>query len=372
MSVKTSIIARSLSIILLLAVFVLSGFVIINKADEENWSIIPLHLSEADQNPSMREIPEKPEPLTIIFGGDVMLSRTVNAKINSYGDYAWPFQKIASTTAAADIAVVNLESPFLKDADYRVLTGSFSFRADPKALEGISLAGIDMVSLANNHILNAGKKGLSDTTSLLDEAGIAWSGAGLNEMEARRPAIIERKGKRIAFLAYAYPNDNSVATVSRLGTANLDKAKMEEDVRAAKGLADIVIVQMHAGTEYVVEPGKEQKDFARAAISAGADAVIGHHPHWPQSWEIFEGKPIFYSLGNFIFDQMWSTETSRGLLASLSFAADGSGKARLLPILIDDYGQAKPWPSEKPLSEFWSLYGLSDPGEISWPGISGN
>jgi len=305
--------------------------------------------------------------ITLLFGGDVMLSRTVNAKMVSYNDYAWPLKLLAPTLEAADLSIINLESPFLENANYQVPSGSFSFRANPLALESLLVSGVDVVSLANNHILNAGQKGIEDTINLLTTNKIATVGAGLNEEAARAATLMTVNGWQIAFLAYAYPNDYSVATAERPGIAYMDHQNLAVDIKQVRDQTDLVIVIMHAGEEYTTIPNTQQKRFAHEAIDLGADVVIGHHPHWPQSWEIYKDKPIFYSLGNLVFDQMWSEQTRHGVLARLVFQEDLSGQAELIPIIINDYGQADLWPQDKNEAQFWQLYDLDMPGEIIWP-----
>lgn len=273
-----------------------------------------------------------------IFGGDVMLSRQVNSRMVKYNDYTWPFLKIADFLRQADLTIVNLESPFINTKDYTVPTGSFMFKSNPLAIKGLLEAGIDLVSLANNHSLNQGRTGLRESFDILSEHNIKYIGAGNSEAEARRAEIFEVNGDRFAFLAYAYPNDNSVAADDLAGIATMDIRYMQEDVRRLKEEGNIVIVNMHAGIEYVTQPNWQQTDFARAAIEAGAEAVIGHHPHWPQTFEIYQDKPIIYSLGNLVFDQMWSLETRQGLLAKLIWQ-DGWEKIQLIPVKIYDYGQ---------------------------------
>ncbi len=293
----------------------------------------------------LKPLPEaSAREITLIFTGDIMLSRTVNAKMERYNDYNWPFLKIADFLNEADLVVGNLESPFLKDArSYEVLTGSFSFKANPLAIEGLKFANFGLFSLANNHTINQGQQGIIDTVDILKENGIKAVGAGLNEEEARRPAIITIEGYDFAFLAYAYPNDYSIASENRAGIANMDIEKMEKDIELLKTLEnapDFIVVLMHAGTEYVLEPNWQQKEFARSAISAGADMVVGHHPHWPQVFEFYEEKPIIYSLGNFVFDQMWSEETRQGLLLKMTWQ-NGIKALELIPTKIYDYGQVE-------------------------------
>jgi len=292
-----------------------------------------------ENNEIIYTLPEsKVKSVELVFGGDVMLSRQVNSRMAKYNDYTWPFLKIADFFQSVDIAIINLESPFSITTDYVVPTGSFTFKANPLSSSGLVLAGIDLVSLANNHTLNQGRKGLEETFKILNEHGIEYVGAGNNELEARQAKIFSINGEQFAFLAYAYPNDNSVATESRAGIATMDIDNMQADVRRLKEEGNIVIVNMHAGIEYVTKPNWQQTDFAQAAIEAGAEAVIGHHPHWPQTFEFYQDKPIIYSLGNLVFDQMFSLETRQGLLAKMSWK-NGWEKIELVPIKIYDYGQ---------------------------------
>lgn len=284
---------------------------------------------------------DRQQEATLLFGGDAMLSRVVGSKTVASKNWGWPFAHISSTLAAADLTIINLESPFTIGNNHVVTTGSFSFNADPMMVQGLKDAGVDLVSLANNHILNQGRKGLADTMSVLQENGIAFAGAGLNETAARQPVIKEVGGVKIGFLAYAYPDDYQVATEKQPGTANLDADKMRADVAALKPQVDLVIILLHAGTEYENQPNKQQIAFAHAAIDAGADLIVGHHPHWVQQVEQYNGKTIIYSLGNLVFDQMWSTETTEGALASVKITNKQISGISYAPIVIEDYGQPK-------------------------------
>ncbi len=269
----------------------------------------------------------------LLFGGDIMLSRTVNAKMERYKNYNWPLEKIANLFSEADLAIANLESPFVLADNYHVPSGSFSFKANPLSVSSLVLAGFDVLSLANNHALNQGSKGINNTKSILDEAGISYVGLSENNL-----VIKESNGIRFSFLAYTYNNDSSLI-------ANMDDLeKLHLDIAAAKSQSDVVIVIMHAGIEYVREPNRQQKNFAYAAIDSGADLVVGHHPHWPQIIEDYQGKKIIYSLGNLVFDQMWSKETSQGLLAKIFFDGKELKNIEYIPIIIRDYGQAEIMP----------------------------
>jgi len=293
--------------------------------------------SETKEQPKLPATESK--PITLIFGGDVMLSRHVNDRMVKNNDYSWPFINIAEYLSAADLTIVNLESPFAVAKDYSVPTGSFSFKANPEAMAGLLKSGIDLVSLANNHILNQGTVGLEKTLEILKANNIKSIGAGENETAARQPEIFNIQNKKFGFLAYAYPDDNSVAAKNRPGVADMNLEKMATEVTALKKETDFLTVIMHAGEEYTTKPNKQQISFAHQAIESGADLVIGHHPHWPQTIEIYQGKPIIYSLGNLVFDQMFSEETKTGLLAKINWE-NGLKDIELVPIKITDYGQA--------------------------------
>jgi len=289
-------------------------------------------------------LPEVEPEISLIFTGDIMLSRTVNAKMEKYDNYNWPFNQVSDFLNEADIVVGNLESPFLKgSSNYEVLTGSFSFKANPLAVEGLKFSNFSLLSLANNHTINQGKQGIIDTIAILEENGIRYVGAGLNEEEARRAEIITVKGYNFAFLAYAYPEDYSIADNNRAGIADMNAEKMKEDIKLLKKMdrqPDLIVVLLHAGNEYDLMPNWQQKTFAKAAIEAGADLVLGHHPHCPQLFDFYQDKPIIYSLGNFVFDQMWSKETRQGLLLKVIWQ-DGIKSLELIPSKIYDYGQVK-------------------------------
>lgn len=336
---KNLIICLVISGISLLVVF---GWFLVAQAPEGQIlkKVVSFKMpGEKGVNSHLATVPEN-QKIEFIFGGDVMLSRQVNAKIMTHQDYSWPFLKIADFLNKADFTVVNLESPFVVSSSYEVPTGSFLFKANPESVAGLSGAGVDLVSLANNHILNQGAQGLTDSFKILAEQGIKYVGAGQNLAEAHRGEVVIIKGQKFGFLAYAYPGDASVAGENKAGIANLDLDKMRNDVSRLKDQGIFVIVMMHAGTEYTTKPNQQQIIFARAAIDAGAEAVIGHHPHWPQTFEFYQDKPIIYSLGNLVFDQMWSKETAQGLIARMSWQAGWQG-IELIPVKIKDYGQVE-------------------------------
>lgn len=265
--------------------------------------------------------PIEKKEITIILVGDIMLDRGVEDIIDKYGegDFKFPFLKIADELKKADIVFGNLESVI---SDKGTKVGSiYSFRAEPKALEGLTFAVFNILSLANNHAFDYGRKALEDAFSRLEKAGIDYVGAGYNKEKAYSPVIKDIEGTKIAFLAYtnlgpeiwrAEGENSGIALISEN-----DFEKIREDIKSAKENSDILIVSLHAGEEYQKEPNKFQIEFSKMAIDAGADLVVGHHPHVVQKSEIYKDKYIFYSLGNFIFDQSFSEETMKSQIIKI-------------------------------------------------------
>ena len=288
----------------------------------------------------------QPEPVvqnqpsvSLIAVGDIMLSRSVGVRIAEHGP-GYPFANIGTYLHSADFVFGNLETPVT--VGLPVPNGSLSFWSDPSSVEGLKAAGVSMVSIANNHVPNAGRKGITDTVGYLDGAGIGHAGAGADEAAAEEPYYFQKSGIRFALLAY---NDSDVvprsysAGANHAGTNFMDVKKVASNVAAAKLNADIVIVSMHAGHEYHDLPDVAQVAFAHAAIDAGADVVIGTHPHVVQPVEIYKGKYIFYSLGNFVFDQGFSYEVTRGMTVKLSFSKTGVESVAYSPVVIKKYSQ---------------------------------
>jgi poly-gamma-glutamate synthesis protein (capsule biosynthesis protein) len=196
-------------------------------------------------------------------------------------------------------------------------------------------AGFDVICLANNHMTDYGREAAAETAALLDVAGLAHCGAGANLAEARKPAVLSSGGVSVAIVAYVQSGLGSVeATEDSGGVALAKDDYLAEDIRTARAVADIVIVSVHWGDEFQHVPNRFQVDFARKAIDSGADAVVGHHPHVIQGAEIYQGKPIFYSLGNFAFD-MRDDPTYEGLAVEFSLVKEGIVSIEVLPISIE-------------------------------------
>jgi len=274
------------------------------------------------------------KPITLFFIGDIMLDRGVEYMIvkEGKGDYKFPFLKIADYLEEADILFGNFEGPI---SNKGIKVGSiYSFRTDPKAIEGLVFAGFDILSEANNHVFDYGREAMEDTFSRLKASGIDYVGAGFNEKEAYSPVIKEIRRVRIAFLAYTNLGSSSWKAINeRSGIAWLEEQRMKEEIKKAKDLADIVIVSFHYGEEYFLEPVSFQVSISKTAIDSGADLIIGHHPHVIQPVEKYKDAYIAYSLGNFIFDQGFSEKTMEGLL--LKVLIEDKEIKELIPIKFE-------------------------------------
>lgn len=288
--------------------------------------------SESAQN---RPISPTNAPITVAAVGDIMLGGTARPELRRFG-YDYPFEHVASLLQDADIAFGNLEGP-LTESGVPEGDKQYVFRSPPaKVVPALKRAGFDILSLANNHSLDYGPQGLADTEAALRAHGIAAVGAGADGRAARAPAILEVRGKRFGFLAYSLTlPENFFATDTRPGTAFGNEEHVRADVAALKNHVDFVLVSFHWGQEGKTELRDYQMRVGRAAIEAGARAVIGHHPHILQGVERYRDGVILYSLGNFVFGS-YSRSAIRSVVAQLIFDDRGLREVRLVPINVNN------------------------------------
>ena len=263
--------------------------------------------------------------------GDIMIGGRGGSVLDRKG-YDYPFLATAAALKSGDIAIGNLEAPAtVSGNEFR--GKRFRFKSKPDAAAALKRAGFSVVTLANNHILDFGPAGLAQTRRHLSESRIAFTGAGSNLDEARRPALLTAKGKKIAFLAYSLTlPEEFFATTSRAGTAPGYLRYVREDIARLRPLADHIVVSFHWGCELAVTPRAYQVKTARAAIDAGAEVVIGHHPHVLQGIERYRDGVIFYSLGNFAFATP-STRSDRSIIARVTLDR-GVKSVELLPLNV--------------------------------------
>lgn len=282
--------------------------------------------------------PALAERLSVAVAGDVMMDRNVSDLIDAEGGAA-PLEDVAPILKRADVAIVNLETPLSTRGQAR--DKDVTFRGNPKGIKALTTAGIDFVTLANNHALDYGPDALADTLDLLDTHRIAYAGAGMNRQEAWQSALIRTKGKRVAYLAWSYiepagflAEENSPG----IAGAKQNTKEIAQAIRQAKRGADFVIVAFHWGVEYTDYPIDSQEELGRAAIDAGADLVAAHHPHVIQGIEVYNKKLIAYSLGDFVFDHD-SRKTGEAFILEARLTRTKTLTARAIPVYLSESGK---------------------------------
>ncbi len=292
--------------------------------------------TETESRETMEESEEQPdtadskEDVTLLFAGDLYPTEQLQEKYSKNGITAAASQALLSVTKSADIFMLNQEFPFGTTGE-AAQDKQYTFRVDPKYVSILPELGVDIVTLANNHMLDFGREPLTETLHALDQNGILHVGAGQNLEEASALKTIEAGGRTIGFLGATrvIPQNSWTATSGNSGLfTTYDATKLLAEIREAKQSCDFVVVFVHWGVERNTTPEDYQKSLAYQYIDAGADAVIGAHPHVLQGIEYYNGKPIFYSLGNFIFANR-SYET---MMLKLALSGD-EVKASVIPCI---------------------------------------
>ena len=291
----------------------------------------PVPISSLDQVFAPLELGPVPHPQELrilVATGDVIPARYVDVTIRRRGDdFLYPVEAVKEVTAAADVTVVNLEAPLMASCPYH--ESGYVFCGRPGVVAALQAMGVDVATLENNHIGDYGPQGVAETVAHLQAAGIDWA-------DRRTMAIKEVRGLTFGFLAF-----NGVGEY-------FDRQAIAQRIGEADGQVDVLVVAFHWGAEYVrlpqAAPGiapDDPREIAHLAVEAGADLVLGNHPHWVQAVEIYKGKLIVYSHGNFIFDQMWSLETRIGVIGRYTFYGPHLVRVEFLPYIIEDYARPR-------------------------------
>ena len=304
----------------------------------------PRDLSSLDLDPSRLR--------TVIATGDVIPARYTDVTVRRQGDdFLYTVAATMDITSSADLTVINLEAPLIEGCPYH--DSGFTFCGRPGFVAALQAAGVDVVTLENNHIGNYGRDSIDETIQHLEAAGIKWA-------DRTTAAIVDIRGLKFGFLAF-----NGVIET-------IDRQAMAAAIKALRPQVDVLSVAFHWGAEYVsvpeAAPGVADDDpveIAHLAVDAGADWIIGNHPHWVQAVEVYKGEQalspdpsnpapqgdpggsgaegyIAYAHGNFIFDQMWSYETRVGVIGKYTFYDDKLVRVEYIPTLIENYAQPRP------------------------------
>ncbi len=281
------------------------------------------------------EAPREGDVITIAALGDVMLGGRAEPYLKERGpDY--PFRDTLPVLKQADIIVANLECP-ISTRGTAVKNKKFTLRVGPIAADALAGAGIRVTTLANNHMMDFGPLALKDTLAALSERGILYTGAGMGLDDARSPALLKIKGKTVAFLAYSltFPLE-FFASEGRPGTAPGYTEFVKADIQKARPKADLLVVSFHWGAEVMTAAKDYQLALGRQSIDWGADLVLGHHPHVLQELEVYKGRLIAYSLGNFVFGSQ-SNRTNTSIILLCSFRNNALIKIKAVPLDVNNY-----------------------------------
>ncbi len=262
----------------------------------------------------------------LVATGDVIPARSVDMRIRGRGnDFFYPLAKTADLLTDGDVSVVNLEAPLIRNCPPH--DDGMQFCGQPGFAAALKKAGVDVATLENNHIGNYGKAGIQETVKNLEAQGVAWA-------DRDTPAIVDVRGLTFGFLAF-----NGVGET-------FNRKAMQEQIEALRPRVDVLVVALHWGREYVDVPARspgiandDPTAIGHFVIDAGADLVIGNHPHWVQAVEVYHDKLITYAHGNFIFDQMWSLETQIGVVGRYTFYDNALVGVEYTPVQIRDYAQ---------------------------------
>ena len=297
--------------------------------------------------------------VTLAVAGDTTLGYNLQTHVDEMleggvlREYVWPVypRGIRDVLDAADLALVNLECPFTERGEK--LQKNFNFRARPELVKILQNASVDVVTLANNHLMDYGPDGLTDTIQTLDAAGIKWFGAGQHEKNARRPLVIKRNGVKIGFIGYYFQAPPDMlepeavyAQPRRPGVAgcfeDLEcmRKLVHEDVHKLAHKVEAAIPYFHWGKEGSYEVRDYQIELAHQCVDLGARAVLGAHPHRLQGVEVYKGSPILYSLGNFMFGGNKDPDDKLSMIARLEIGRKGDVACELTPIQVTTWPDA--------------------------------
>ena len=293
------------------------------------------------------------------------------------GHPGYLYARVAPLLQQADLAIGGGLAATL--SDYPPPTGCRStFVLVGRANHALALAraGLDVMAVATNHIkdcglLDCGDRAFLDTLANLRAAGIQPVGAGANLEEALEPVIVDLKGVRFAFISHGELRPRNFAGPNTPGTAPLTEENVRESIRRAREAgAQVIVALPHWGPEYEFVPTYLQRNWARILVQAGADLVVGNHPHVVQGMEVLQGVPVFYSLGSFLFDQTWSVETRQSVLLLVRFQGTRLVAWRLVPVAYNETGEIdflKGKEAQEVLDRIWRASPSPLPPTPPWP-----
>lgn len=301
--------------------------------------------------------PVAPEPdatVNLLAVGDISLGRGVQQAADASPlKAAYPFAEIKNLTGNVDLAFANLESPLISPEDAKnPQTQGYQFPGRPSDAVALKQAGFNLVTLANNHSLDYGTAGLQDTIQALQQAGVQYVGAGSNKAEAEATRYLTINNLKLAFIAATQawpsaldPNDKQTAAIAPVSL--YDQNRLLQQIKIARTQADVVIVALHWGQEYSQSIADWQQQFVQAASAAGADLILGAHPHVLEPFDVVGHTVVAYSLGNFVFDSGWPPETKQSAALFVKLDKHGVAETQVIPLKIENNRPRPLQPAER-------------------------
>ncbi len=295
--------------------------------------------------PTVTLIPTETQPpqTVIAFTGVIVPARCVQAEIDERGNADYLYDDVRDILTSADITVGVYNATMTDQVNYVGCENSWELVGSPNNADALSRAGFDVMSVATNHIKDCGKQSCGDvaffdTLHHLERVGIQTVGAGENLMEAKQPIVVEVNGIRFGFVSLGDVNQRVFSDAVTPGIAVLTKGNLISAIEAAQKISDVVIVLPHSGPEDFPEVTPQQRYWARHSVEAGANLVVITHAHILQGYQILEDVPVFYSLGNFVFDQIWSRDHQQGAILLVTFAGEEIIQFEFIPTVVDQDG----------------------------------
>lgn len=272
---------------------------------------------------------------TASFVGDIMFGRHVEAISDRHGQ-EYLFRNVKPILLESDYVTGNFEHPVVLGEDYEKANKYIHLKTTPESVETLKNLNFSVLTIANNHTMDYQEAGLRDTIMTFEKFGMDYVGAGMNLEEASKISYQKINGIKVASIGITDSyNKEATALIDRAGVLSAAPDVVLPLIKKADSKADLVVVNIHWGQEYDNDPSPRQQELARAMVDAGADIIIGHHPHVLSKVEVYNNSIIFYSLGNFVFDQGWS-RTKDSALVSYKLYEDGTGRFEIIPLRIKE------------------------------------
>jgi poly-gamma-glutamate synthesis protein (capsule biosynthesis protein) len=289
--------------------------------------------------------PTQPVVTTLLFTGIIVPARCVQAGIDERGDPHYLYDNVREIISQADIAIGTLNATISDFTRHEGCIRSWELVGGAENADALRDAGFDLIGMATNHIKDCGfpscgDRAFLDTLDNINRVGILPIGAGHNLEQALQPVVVEANGIRFGFvsLGEVYVSERIFAGHNKPGIAKLTEKSLRDAIDAAMQVADVVIAMPHAGPEDFIEPSSTQRKWARISVDAGADLVVMNHAHVIQPYRVIDDVMVFFGLGNFIFDQVWSRDHQQSAILEVEFQDDELVSFRFIPTVVDRDG----------------------------------